>query len=142
MNPRDRRYVFDTNVLISSAALSLSKPRQAFEAAARDGILLVSTATENELLDVLERPKIRRYLTPDSKRRLLDDLAAVAKHIEPTEPVVACRDPKDDKFLELAVAGRAACIISGDEDLLALHPFRGIPILTPEQFLELFASES
>ena len=42
-----------------------------------------------------------------------------------------CRDPKDDKFLELALNGKATHIVSGDEDLLVLHPFRGIPILTP-----------
>ncbi|WP_459868116.1 putative toxin-antitoxin system toxin component, PIN family [Endothiovibrio diazotrophicus] len=46
-----------------------------------------------------------------------------------------CRDPKDNKFLELAVAGGASALITGDQDLLALHPFRGIPILAPADFL-------
>ena len=55
--------------------------------------------------------------------------------VEITEVVNACRDPKDDKFLELAVSGRATHIISGDDDLLALHPFRGIAILTPQDFV-------
>ncbi|MGH8609458.1 MAG: putative toxin-antitoxin system toxin component, PIN family [Gammaproteobacteria bacterium] len=44
-------------------------------------------------------------------------------------------DVRDDKFLELAVAGQAMCIITGDSDLLDLHPFRGIPIVTPAQFI-------
>lgn len=52
-------------------------------------------------------------------------------------PITACRDPKDDKFLELAVSGRATHIISGDTDLLTLNPFRGIAILPPRAFLEL-----
>jgi predicted nucleic acid-binding protein len=55
--------------------------------------------------------------------------------VDVTERVAACRDPKDDKFLELAVSGRASCIVSGDKDLLALHPFRGIAILNPAAFL-------
>lgn len=48
----------------------------------------------------------------------------------------ACRDPKDDKFLELAVNGSASLIITGDKDLLALDPFRGIGIITPAGFLK------
>ena len=48
-----------------------------------------------------------------------------------------CRDPDDDKFLELAVSGNADYLVSGDDDLLALHPFREIPILRPAEFLAL-----
>ena len=46
-----------------------------------------------------------------------------------------CRDPNDDKFLELALSGGADCIVSGDKDLLVLHPFRGVPIVTPRDFV-------
>ena len=49
----------------------------------------------------------------------------------------ACRDPKDDKFLEVAVHGSADVIVTGDSDLLDLHPFRGIAILTPADYLNL-----
>ncbi len=52
------------------------------------------------------------------------------------EQITDCRDPKDNKFLELAINGNATCIITGDKDLLVLHPFRGISILTPRLFLE------
>jgi predicted nucleic acid-binding protein len=52
-----------------------------------------------------------------------------------TEVVSECRDPKDNKFLELALSGKALCIISGDDDLLVLHPFRGIPVVSPQTFL-------
>ncbi|MCE7922369.1 MAG: putative toxin-antitoxin system toxin component, PIN family [Haliscomenobacteraceae bacterium CHB4] len=51
------------------------------------------------------------------------------------EEIQACRDPKDNKYLEAAVAAQADCIISGDPDLLALHPFRNIPVLSPRDFL-------
>jgi putative PIN family toxin of toxin-antitoxin system len=50
-------------------------------------------------------------------------------------PIRACRDPRDDKFLEVAVHGRADLIVTGDTDLLALHPFRGISILTPAEYV-------
>jgi len=49
--------------------------------------------------------------------------------------VTACRDPRDDKFLDIALAGDAAAIISGDRDLLVLNPWHGIPIVTPAAFI-------
>jgi predicted nucleic acid-binding protein len=56
--------------------------------------------------------------------------------VEVTERVKECRDPKDDKFLELAVNGNATLIVSGDKDLQVLHPFRNIPVLSPREFLD------
>jgi predicted nucleic acid-binding protein len=54
--------------------------------------------------------------------------------------VQACRDPDDDKFLEVAMSGGADWIVTGDADLLALHPFEGIAIVTPADFLRLVGS--
>ncbi len=59
-----------------------------------------------------------------------------AETVPYAERVTACRDPTDDKFLELAVNGRADLIISGDADLLVLNPFRGIAIMTPAAFVQ------
>ena len=61
--------------------------------------------------------------------------------VTPAERVTACRDPKDDKFLEIAVAGEADVIVSGDQDLLVLHPFAGIPIVPPNAFLRMLDEE-
>jgi predicted nucleic acid-binding protein len=61
---------------------------------------------------------------------------AAAVPVSITERIVACRDPTDDKFLELAVNGRPDVIVSGDRDLLVLDPFRGIPIITPAVFIQ------
>jgi predicted nucleic acid-binding protein len=62
---------------------------------------------------------------------------AAAELVTITERIAAaCRDPTDDKFLELAVNGRADLIVSGDADLLALDPFRGIPIITPTAYTQ------
>jgi predicted nucleic acid-binding protein len=65
-----------------------------------------------------------------------------AMFIEPAEEIRACRDASDDKFLELAVSGNAACIISGDSDLLILNPFRNIAIMTAAVFVESTEEES
>jgi putative PIN family toxin of toxin-antitoxin system len=65
----------------------------------------------------------------------LSNLLARAELVAIVERIAACRDPTDDKFLELAVNGRANLIVSGDGDLLALDPFRNIPIITPAAFI-------
>ena len=69
-------------------------------------------------------------------RRFLAVLTREAQWIDVDMQITACRDPKDDKFLSLAVSGEATHIVTGDADLLVLHPFRGIRIVTPSTFLE------
>jgi putative PIN family toxin of toxin-antitoxin system len=75
-------------------------------------------------------------VTEDERREFITALVRQATLIETRETVDVCRDPKDNKFLDLALCGKASCIISGDKDFLVLHPFQGIPILTPRQFLK------
>ena len=129
------RVVIDTGVVVSAVLLPRSVPRQAFDRAAAQGRILVSAATVAELDDVLRRPKFDKYIEEVRRLEFLAALIDSAEAIEPTESVSACRDPKDDKFLELAVSGRVSHLISGDPDLLALNPFRGIPIITAREFL-------
>ncbi len=97
--------------------------------------MLASTDTLTELADVLSRPKFDRYLSIQERQTFLILFARLAEHVTISRPIRVCRDPKDDKFLELAVNGRAGLIVTGDADLLALHPFYGISILTPAAFL-------
>ena len=118
-----------------------SVPGQALYAALDRGEILLSQATAAELSEVLGRRKFDRYLTREEREQFLATLLRDATVVEITEEVRACRDPKDDKFLELAVNGHASCLVTGDADLLALHPFRGIPILTPAQFLDGLSGE-
>ena len=66
----------------------------------------------------------------------MPEFTSPAELVTITERIVACRDPTDDKFLELAVNGHADLIVSGDADLLALNPFRDIPIVTPAVFVQ------
>src|ERR1700738_5375574 len=102
---------------------------------AESGVLLKSPITERELFVPLARPRLAP-LIPPRFRDWLSELLAAAELVTIIERITACRDPKDDKFLELAVNGRADMIVSGDADLLALNPFRGIPIVTPAAFVQ------
>ncbi len=132
---RKPRFVADTNILISSLLLFNSLPGQAVHQALSIGVLLRSEATLFELARVLERSKFDDYATLEERKTFLDWLIRETDNVEIEKSVVACRDPKDDKFLELAVNGGAACVISGDNDLLVLDPFQGIPILSPARFI-------
>ncbi|ARV59477.1 putative toxin-antitoxin system toxin component, PIN family [Nostocales cyanobacterium HT-58-2] len=130
-----QRFVFDTNVLISAFLFSQSKPRQALDQAQDIGVLIFSSSVFSELKEVLYRPKFDRYLTGERRQELLEDLTQTAQFIDVIEQISECRDPKDNKYLELAVSGQAECIVTGDDDLLVLNSFRGIEILTVQKFL-------
>ena len=129
------RVVLDTNVVVSAALFSQSVPRQVVNYVVRWGTVLVSTATVYEMGTIIHQPRFDRHASADSRRAFLDDLLLWAEPVEITHAITACRDPNDDKFLELALSGNATHIITGDHDLLALHPFRNIPIITPATFL-------
>ena len=129
------RVVIDTNVFISAALKERSPPSDAVHLAAERDVLLKSATTEQELFITLARPRLAPLIPPLFQDWLADVLAA-AELVPITERIVACRDPKDDKFFELAINGHADLIVSGDADLLTLTPFRGIPIITPAAFVE------
>jgi len=131
-----KRWVFDTNTLISRLLLPHSLPAQAISKALQQGDLLVSDATLQELAEVVSRPKFNKYLSSEERLTFFTLLSRIAIRVEILRPVVACRDPNDDKFLAVAVNGNADAIITGDQDLLELHPFLGIPIQTPREFLD------
>jgi uncharacterized protein len=130
------RIVVDTNALVSRLLLPASVPGQAVRKAVDNGILLVSEATMNELADVLARPKFDRYISLEDRQQFLRLLGRLADFVPIVYPVHACRDPRDDKFLEVALNGKAELIVSGDADLLALHPWQGIFILSPADYLK------
>jgi putative PIN family toxin of toxin-antitoxin system len=137
MERAEGRFVFDTNTLISAALFPDSTPGHALRLALERGTLLSSPDTLSELADVLSRKKLDRYLTHDEREEFFEALVTRAEILEPNRSVRACRDPKDDKFLELAIEGRATAIVTGDEDLLVLHPFRGISIVAASAFAEV-----
>jgi uncharacterized protein len=129
------RYVIDTNVLVSAALFKRSIPRQAFDQAFAKGKILLSTPVINELQNVFRRSRFDKYSSPEARLAFLTDLLQFSEIVEIKTAIAICRDPKDNKFLELAVNGKADYIISGDQDLLVLHPFRDISIVSPASFL-------
>ena len=130
------RIVADTNLLVSRLLLPQSLPARAVRKAVDVGQLLVSDATLGELADVLSRAKFDPYVSLEDRQDFIRVLNRVAERVIVTAPLKACRDPKDDKFLEVALNGEANLILTGDRDLLTLHPFRGVDILSPREYIE------
>ncbi len=136
MTPRPR-LVFDTNTVVSATLSDDSVPGRALTIALRLGTVLMSRALNDELDNVLRRPRFDRYVAPGRREEFLRSLMLGVEPVEITVPVRACRDPKDDNILELAVNGEADYIVTGDDDLLVMNPFRGIEIIRPVEFLAI-----
>jgi len=134
--PDLKRLVIDTNVVLSGLLFPGSTSSRAL-LRAQSGEVLASDATLLELVEVMSRARFDRYVERSIRQRLVAEFANACEAVQIVAPIHVCRDPKDDKFLEVAVHGRADVIVTGDEDLLVLNPFRGIAILTPAQYLEL-----
>lgn len=133
---RADRLVVDTNVLISALLAPLGTPRRLLdELSASAATLLFSDQTFAELAIRLAKPKFDPYRTSEQMDLFLDWLVELGEWVTPGFEVTACRDPDDDRFLAVALAVEADCLISGDRDLLDLHPFEDLPIMTPADFL-------
>ncbi len=130
------RIVVDTNVFVSAIALPRSVPRQAVDQALAHGLLLFSESTMTELVEVLFRSKFDQYSSIEARTLFLVQLKRASESVRILQDVRECRDPKDDKVLEVALNGRADLIVTGDADLLALHPWREIAIQTPAEYLQ------
>lgn len=131
-----KRIVLDTSTIVSALLFRQSIPRQAFDKAHVQGTILQSTDTLAELNDVLRRDKFNKYLSEHERLEFLAALLRESVLINVTTSITDCRDPKDNKFLALAIDGRVNCIVSSDDDLLVLNPFRSIPIIKPAPFLD------
>jgi putative PIN family toxin of toxin-antitoxin system len=130
----ERRWVLDTNTLISRLLAPTGTAGRAVDHALALGVLLVSDDTLAELADVLGRRKFDRWVTLAERQRFIALLGGVCRRVEISHRVQACRDPKDDKFLHVALNGEAEAIVTGDAELLVLHPFHGVQILSPANF--------
>jgi putative PIN family toxin of toxin-antitoxin system len=129
------RIVLDTNVLISRLLKPTATLASIVIKASSEGTIITSQATFDELAEVIRRFVARGYITDKEAVEYLAAYKMRTEWIPILEHIKACRDPKDDKFLELAVNGNASYLVTGDKDLLVLNPFRDISIITPAQFL-------
>ena len=134
--------VFDASSLVGALLKEGSVPERALLLARASATICLSAAVEGEIQEVFARPKFRKYLalTPGRARHVLAVLTVAARRVEPAERGTDCRDVKDNNDLELARGARAETIIASDDDLLMLHPWRGIEIVTPAQYVARLAS--
>lgn len=132
------RVVIDTNLVLSALVFAqgrLTPLRQAWQAQRIQP--LVSRVTAAELIRVLAYPKFR--LSPEEQRELLADYLPCCKTVripEPPPKTPACRDPFDVPFLQLALAGKARALVTGDRDLLSLARGFACPILSADRFID------
>ncbi len=135
------RVVIDTNVFISGLISTTSPPARVIDHVAAFGRLVATRDTLEELIATVWRSKFDPFLSRGRRQAALNRLVPLIEIVSAVRIVRACRDPRDDKFLEAAVNGQADVIISGDKDLLALHPFAGVEILTPAEYLTRVATD-
>lgn len=133
----NKRFVVDTNVLISALLIKDSSAFKAIQTIEKIGFTLYSDQTLEEITQVLQRKKFDKYLTIEERQEFILKFVEKSESVIMTESITVCRDSKDNKFLELAVSGKADFIITGDEDLLILNPFQNISIMTISEFLKL-----
>ena len=129
------RVVIDTNVWISRLLLADSVAARAVDMALEELEVAVSDATVDELARVLSREKFDKYVSVRDREEFLRRLLQVTTMVSVLSEISDCRDPKDNRFLALALDSESDCIVSGDADLLALNPWRGIEIVSPGTFL-------
>jgi hypothetical protein len=131
------RVVIDTNIwigfLIGKTLSGLS------ETIIKDNIRIIfSKELFDELIEVLQCPKFKKYFSQENIRELISLLYSKTERTEITEYFRYCRDPKDNFLLDLCVSGNADYLITSDDDLLALNPFRGVKIINYRQFREIY----
>jgi putative PIN family toxin of toxin-antitoxin system len=134
------RAVIDTNILVRAVIKPTGSVGPVLQRLRRrEYTLLISRETLDELAAVLHRPRLRtKYELSDRVLRATIRLVVLrGELIYPDRRIAVCRDPRDDKFLELAAGSNAQVIVSGDEDLLTLSPFERIPIVSPARFLAM-----
>jgi len=130
------RIVLDTNALVSRLLLPDSIPGQAVKKAVEECEILMSESTLYELAEVLGREKFEAYVSIQDRKEFLRIPGRIVEMVQILQAVHDCRDVRDNHILEVAVNGRAQVLVTGDEDLLVLNPFRGISIMKPVDYLK------
>ena len=129
-----KRVVFDTSALIAACLHPDREPAQIFKRTLLEHDVFASAETFNELASVLARDKFNAWKPIEHRLMWVRIFREAVILVEATAPVTECRDPKDNKFLELAVSAKVDFIVSSDIHLLELHPFRGVQILQLSNF--------
>lgn len=137
------KIVFDTSSLVGAALRPKSIPAQALQLALDDHEVCVSIESLDETVRILRQEKFDKYVDLTVRYEFLRKLRRDCSLQSVPEDVSiavqgSCRDSNDDFILALALASQADVIVSSDHDLLVLHPWRDIAVVTPAQFLARF----
>jgi uncharacterized protein len=127
--------VVDTNVLISAMLFSESMSAKALDKALTHYLFVQSEDTLSELASTVRRKKFDKYKLLSEREQFLLTISRASKIVDITHTVSDCRDPKDNRFLELALSASSTLIVSGDDDLLSMHPYNGVGVMNPSAFL-------
>jgi uncharacterized protein len=133
----NKLFILDTVVLIQAMLSGTCGAYRALQKADNNGIIIVSQEALEELEDKIKSPKFDKYQSIEKRIKFFHSFRNLALLIDPKIIIEACRDPKDDKFLSLAISVGADYIVTRDNDLLCLHPFQNIPIITTGEFLAI-----
>lgn len=135
---KEIKAVIDTNVFIS-ALLCKGKTSHKIYKSFIDGKFtpVISLAIFEEIVDVISRPSLNKLFNANEVERLKDLIKTDAIFVLPRQKVRVCRDDKDNIIIEAAITAKADCIVSGDNDLLMLNQYCGIPIISPGKFLKM-----
>ncbi len=131
------RFVIDTNVLVSSIAFPKQPPHLALHKALDKGVLVFSRDTIAEFKEVLLRPKFDKYIQKRLREAFIVEIVTSALVVDSSPCKTHCRDPTDQKFLEIVNTGDVDFLISGDKDLLVLQRVGKCTIVSPAEFLKL-----
>ncbi len=129
--------VFDTSTIVGAAIRRDSVPGRALSYACEEAGFALSDPVYKEIVEVLHRPRLARFIDAVLRDEVLDLLTASSTWFDPVIRVTDCRDSKDNIYLELALAACANMIVSSDSDLLVLHPWRATKILAPSDYIKL-----
>ena len=132
-----RKYILDTNLIVSATLNKRGRPSLGLQKILQSGDRLVfSSETFSEAEDVIKRPKFDSYVKRSKREELLSLCASRGIFVIPEKHFSHCRHEKDNKFLDAAVAGNVAALLTGDDDLLVLKEIEGIPIISLADFLD------
>jgi putative PIN family toxin of toxin-antitoxin system len=131
------RLILGTNGIISGVLFKGEAIRSLLLYAFNEYPLVFSQATWDALASVFQRDAFEKIMPLGARLRVLAELASKVEVVESTSIVTDCRDPKDNKFLSLALDANAIAIVTGDDDLKVLHPYKGIAIQSLADFMRL-----
>jgi putative PIN family toxin of toxin-antitoxin system len=126
------RVVLDTNIWIS---FMIGKELKGLEKYLNKKVKIITSSEQiEELVSVLRREKFKKYFLKDDIKELLFLIMKVSEIVNINHNIYDCRDEKDNFILEMAINGKVDIIVTGDNDLLILHPYKNISIINYKEF--------